>query len=73
MEKFAVLTGNAEGQKKYHQIAEETKRYWNDTFTDKETGITKNADGRDVYKRQIYNAPHKDEEVKYLLYLAGVK
>ena len=45
MEKFAVLTGNAEGQKKYHQIAEETKRYWNDTFTDKETGITKNADG----------------------------
>ena len=45
MEKFAVLTGNVEGQKKYHQIAEETKRYWNDTFTDKETGITKNADG----------------------------
>lgn len=33
MEKFAVLTGNVEGQKKYHQIAEETKRYWNDTFT----------------------------------------
>ena len=45
MEKFAALTGNTEGQKKYHQIAEETKAYWNDTFTDKETGITKNADG----------------------------
>ena len=25
MEKFAVLTGNAEGQKKYHQIAERDK------------------------------------------------
>ena len=26
MEKFATLTENAEGQKKYHQIAEETKK-----------------------------------------------
>lgn len=45
MSKFASLTGRNEAQAKYEQIAEETKEYWNDTFTDRETGVTRNADG----------------------------
>lgn len=45
MEKFAALTGNPEGQRKYHRIAEETKTYWNHMFADQKSGITKNADG----------------------------
>lgn len=45
MGKFAKIIGNVEGKKKYHEIAEQTKNYWNCMFADQETGITKKADG----------------------------
>ena len=45
MEKFALLTDNREAAEKYSRIAAATRKYWNETFVDPETGMTRNADG----------------------------
>ncbi len=45
MQFFAGKLGLSEEEKAYRQEAEVTKRYWNETFVEKETGRTKCADG----------------------------
>lgn len=45
MERFAEVLGNSSAREKYCSVAEETGRYWNDTFIDKATGRTGNYDG----------------------------
>ena len=42
---FAGLLGKVEEKEKYAGIATRTKLYWNETFADPRTGVTKNADG----------------------------
>lgn len=45
MQHFAQLLGKEADVEKYKSVAEETKAYWNEKFTDPETGITRNSDG----------------------------
>lgn len=45
MEKYALLLGKESDARKYQQEAEKIKKYWNNTFVEKETGKTKNSDG----------------------------
>ena len=42
---FAGMLGYKEDEEKYLQTARETKDYWNRTFVDPATGMTRNADG----------------------------
>ena len=42
---FGELLGDTAAAEKYRRIVEETKAYWNKTFVDPETGMTKTAGG----------------------------
>lgn len=45
MRRFSEILGKKEMQKKYEKIEKRTIQYWNDTFIDLDSGITKCLDG----------------------------
>ncbi len=75
MASFAELTGNAAAVRKYEDIAEKTREFWNSTFVDPETGMARSIGGElcDVQGSYaialscgVYNEKYKEKAYEHL-------